>query len=577
VGWWTDLPTLSPASSAETMSLHGASYLYRSNQVDSLKQGLRKGDKGKKMPSTPHPVSSAPALAAETPQPPHLEGAAAAPAVVARQGGAEEQVSAAGPDGAASGAQSNPQGDDAAGAPPQSDVTEAPAWTEYDEQDEDGQHVQAQQEQRRARSRSQTVYGSDRQGGLVTAMQAIKRSASSNDAGRFEAGDLLTPLEERGGSASFSSSADGISVGDIPTSEEMPSQESDAPPQEEEEEPEDEHPRHGCYASAEEVIAANVVRMEFMKDNILFQRDERTGSDLLKQNEKHALEEGLFLPEGRLSEVATPEPMSPPVGMGSAASAAEELEDDEDHTDDFVIGDVTRLTQSVVKAGRRIQIIILGERGSGKTALARLWAAREGQTDGFLMSDIGMDYALKPIAIHGKHRKEPEGFQVQIWDVSSALQEEGDPCLVDAYISSAKAVVIVCDASTVTSPKSLQPWFDRVKRLNKSSLTEVCLVVNKIDTVSDDKLHTIASTSTAMPQLKALRDLAKSNKASISLTSATTGENVFSTFNDLIIGIQKRRASRGKKEGGLLRFPKMPPKLRAVGKLLLFSNKKDKV
>lgn len=98
---------------------------------------------------------------------------------------------------------------------------EAPEWTEYDEDDEQGQHVQAQQDQRRARSRSQTVYGSDREGGLATARQAAVQQTADG-----QGSEELASFGEHGGSASFSSSEEGVPLGAAPEQQTAPSKSS---------------------------------------------------------------------------------------------------------------------------------------------------------------------------------------------------------------------------------------------------------------------------------------------------------------------------------------------------------------
>ncbi|KAH3755975.1 Rab family GTPase [Pelomyxa schiedti] len=117
-----------------------------------------------------------------------------------------------------------------------------------------------------------------------------------------------------------------------------------------------------------------------------------------------------------------------------------------------------------------IRIILLGESGVGKSALAARYA-----NDTFdytsTASTIGVDYFTKKLTVCGKR------LQLQIWD--SAGQERFR-CITRSYYHSSQGALLVYDVTDLRSFFKIQAWIEEL-RLYAPQNIRFCIVGNKID------------------------------------------------------------------------------------------------
>ncbi|XP_063075815.1 ras-related protein Rab-12 [Engraulis encrasicolus] len=124
-------------------------------------------------------------------------------------------------------------------------------------------------------------------------------------------------------------------------------------------------------------------------------------------------------------------------------------------------------------ADYKLQIIVIGSRGVGKTSLMERFT-----DDTFCeacKSTVGVDFKIKTVELRGKK------IRMQIWDTAG---QERFNSITSAYYRGAKGIVLVYDITKQETFEDLPKW---VKMIDKyaSEEAELLLVGNKLDCETD--------------------------------------------------------------------------------------------
>lgn len=121
----------------------------------------------------------------------------------------------------------------------------------------------------------------------------------------------------------------------------------------------------------------------------------------------------------------------------------------------------------------KLQIIIIGSRGVGKTSLMERFT-----DDTFCeacKSTVGVDFKIKTVELRGKK------IRLQIWDTAG---QERFNSITSAYYRGAKGIVIVYDITKQETFDDLAKWMKMIDKY-ASEEAELLLVGNKLDCESD--------------------------------------------------------------------------------------------
>ncbi|KAI3374762.1 hypothetical protein L3Q82_021316 [Scortum barcoo] len=121
----------------------------------------------------------------------------------------------------------------------------------------------------------------------------------------------------------------------------------------------------------------------------------------------------------------------------------------------------------------KLQIIIIGSRGVGKTSLMERYT-----DDTFCeacKSTVGVDFKIKTVELRGKK------IRLQIWDTAG---QERFNSITSAYYRSAKGIVLVYDITKQETFDDLPKWMKMIDKY-ASEEAELLLVGNKLDCESD--------------------------------------------------------------------------------------------
>ncbi|XP_039610721.1 ras-related protein Rab-12 [Polypterus senegalus] len=124
-------------------------------------------------------------------------------------------------------------------------------------------------------------------------------------------------------------------------------------------------------------------------------------------------------------------------------------------------------------ADYKLQVIIIGSRGVGKTSLMERFT-----DDTFCeacKSTVGVDFKIKTVELRGKK------IRLQIWDTAG---QERFNSITSAYYRSAKGIVIVYDITKQETFEDLPKWMKMIDKY-ASEDAELLLVGNKLDCEND--------------------------------------------------------------------------------------------
>ncbi|XP_030608463.1 ras-related protein Rab-12 [Archocentrus centrarchus] len=121
----------------------------------------------------------------------------------------------------------------------------------------------------------------------------------------------------------------------------------------------------------------------------------------------------------------------------------------------------------------KLQIIIIGSRGVGKTSLMERFT-----DDTFCeacKSTVGVDFKIKTVELRGKK------IRLQIWDTAG---QERFNSITSAYYRGAKGIVLVYDITKQETFDDLPKWMKMIDKY-ASEEAELLLVGNKLDCETD--------------------------------------------------------------------------------------------
>uniref|UniRef100_A0A8C5ZHQ3 Ras-related protein Rab-12 n=1 Tax=Marmota marmota marmota TaxID=9994 RepID=A0A8C5ZHQ3_MARMA len=124
----------------------------------------------------------------------------------------------------------------------------------------------------------------------------------------------------------------------------------------------------------------------------------------------------------------------------------------------------------------KLQVIIIGSRGVGKTSLMERFT-----DDTFCeacKSTVGVDFKIKTVELRGKK------IRLQIWDTAG---QERFNSITSAYYRSAKGIILVYDITKKETFDDLPKWMKMIDKY-ASEDAELLLVGNKLDCESDREI-----------------------------------------------------------------------------------------
>ncbi|XP_020041571.2 ras-related protein Rab-12 [Castor canadensis] len=139
-------------------------------------------------------------------------------------------------------------------------------------------------------------------------------------------------------------------------------------------------------------------------------------------------------------------------------------------------GQARRRKQPPRPADFKLQVIIIGSRGVGKTSLMERFT-----DDTFCeacKSTVGVDFKIKTVELRGKK------IRLQIWDTAG---QERFNSITSAYYRSAKGIVLVYDITKKETFDDLPKWMKMIDKY-ASEDAELLLVGNKLDCETDREI-----------------------------------------------------------------------------------------
>ncbi|XP_075069411.1 ras-related protein Rab-12 [Mixophyes fleayi] len=124
----------------------------------------------------------------------------------------------------------------------------------------------------------------------------------------------------------------------------------------------------------------------------------------------------------------------------------------------------------------KLQVIIIGSRGVGKTSLMERFT-----DDTFCeacKSTVGVDFKIKTVELRGKK------IRLQIWDTAG---QERFNSITSAYYRSAKGIILVYDLTKKETFDDLPKWMKMIDKY-ASEDAELLLVGNKLDCEIDREI-----------------------------------------------------------------------------------------
>ena len=158
------------------------------------------------------------------------------------------------------------------------------------------------------------------------------------------------------------------------------------------------------------------------------------------------------------------------------------------------------------------KILLLGDSSVGKSCLLKRY------TDNTFLdihiSTIGLDYKLKEVKL-----KDGKTVKVQIWDTAG---QDRFRAITKNYYKGAQGITLIYDITNQITFENVRKWIDQIKE-EVSEKVPIILVGNKIDIVERRVIKKEDGES-----------MAKEYGLLFSECSAKTGENIDSTFNQLV-------------------------------------------
>lgn len=166
-----------------------------------------------------------------------------------------------------------------------------------------------------------------------------------------------------------------------------------------------------------------------------------------------------------------------------------------------------------------LKIAVVGESGTGKTALVTRFTRGSFDEKGCGGATIGVDFDTKTIQVEGETAEQPLQVKLLFWDTGGS--EKFAP-IARSYFREIAAGVIVCDLSRKSEmQEGVVKWLGEIKTQNPDEETMIVLCGNKADKAEEGAealLHRLAENHNLPPP---------------GVTSAKTGEGIESTFREM--------------------------------------------
>jgi len=172
----------------------------------------------------------------------------------------------------------------------------------------------------------------------------------------------------------------------------------------------------------------------------------------------------------------------------------------------------------------KIQILLLGDSGAGKSSLVLRFADDEFQED--FQPTIGIDFKLRTLEINNQTVK------VQVWDTAG---QERFRTLTHSYFHKADGIVLVYDVTNDQSFKNISRWMEDIKSQSKEGV-DVILVGNKVDL--EEKRQVSSSRGQSLADQYGLVYFE---------TSAKINQNVYESFQELTKRVLQRMSKEESK------------------------------
>ena len=158
------------------------------------------------------------------------------------------------------------------------------------------------------------------------------------------------------------------------------------------------------------------------------------------------------------------------------------------------------------------KILLLGDSSVGKTCFLMRYTDNTFQE--IHMSTIGLDYKLKNVQLDdGKMVK------IQIWDTAG---QDRFRSITKNYYKGAHGIILIYDVTSRKTFDNVKNWVAQIKE-EVTDKVSIILVGNKTDDVDGRKVQTEEG-----------QKMAKECGLSFFETSAKSGQNIDSTFNELV-------------------------------------------
>jgi len=181
------------------------------------------------------------------------------------------------------------------------------------------------------------------------------------------------------------------------------------------------------------------------------------------------------------------------------------------------------------------KILLIGDSGVGKSCLLLRFA--DNSCTETHISTIGVDFKIKTLEIDGKTVK------LQIWDTAG---QERFRTITSSYYRGAQGIILVYDCTDSESFTNVKQWMGEIDRYACENVNKL-LVGNKCDLTNERAVESATA-----------KEFADSYDIPFIETSAKSGQNVESCFNQMATAIKNRMSSgnSGAASGGAVTIEK---------------------
>ena len=158
------------------------------------------------------------------------------------------------------------------------------------------------------------------------------------------------------------------------------------------------------------------------------------------------------------------------------------------------------------------KILLLGDSSVGKTCFLMRYSDNTFQE--IHMSTIGLDYKLKNVQLDDGNI-----VKIQIWDTAG---QDRFRSITKNYYKGAHGIILIYDVTSRKTFENIKNWVSQIKEEVSNKVT-IILVGNKIDDEPNRKVTTQEG-----------ENMAKECELDFFETSAKSGANIDSTFNELV-------------------------------------------